>query len=71
MARNLQAKLSPKDCVFLFDINDDAMEKLAQEMKASQAGGAAVKLAESAADAANESVCLLLHMSTLRFAPSI
>ncbi|KAL8381296.1 hypothetical protein RB595_005528 [Gaeumannomyces hyphopodioides] len=54
MAKNLQAKLPPSDTVRLFDINRDAMQKLAAEMKASpsQAGGAAVELAESA-DAAS------------------
>ncbi len=57
MARNLQSKLSPSDTVRLFDINKDAMEKLAQEMRASQAGGAAVRLADTAADAAKDAVC--------------
>ncbi|OIW32590.1 3-hydroxyisobutyrate dehydrogenase [Coniochaeta ligniaria NRRL 30616] len=54
MARNLQSKLSPSDTVRLFDINKDAMEKLAQELLASKAGGAAVQLAETAADAAKD-----------------
>lgn len=57
MARNLQSKLSPNDRVRLFDINTAAAEQLAHEMKTSQAGGAAVELAKSAADAAKESVC--------------
>ncbi len=52
MARNLQAKLRPTDTVRLFDINKVAMEKLAQEMKSSTAGGAIVEVAESVADAA-------------------
>ncbi|KAL1872797.1 hypothetical protein VTK73DRAFT_1268 [Phialemonium thermophilum] len=52
MARNLQAKLSPKDNVRLFDVNRGAMERLAQEMEASQAGGAAVSFADSASDVA-------------------
>lgn len=56
MARNLQAKLSPNDSVHLFDLNKGAMEKLAQEMKSSQAGGAAVKLADDAAEAARDAV---------------
>lgn len=54
MARNLQAKLSPKDSVRLFDVNKGAMEKLAAEMNAQQAGGATVELAESAADASKD-----------------
>ena len=57
MARNLQAKLSPKDSVRLFDVNKGAMEKLAAEMNAQQAGGATVELAESAADASKDAVC--------------
>jgi 3-hydroxyisobutyrate dehydrogenase len=60
MARNLQAKLSPSDTLRLFDINKDAMEKLAQEMMASKAGGAAVQLADTAVDAARETVCTAL-----------
>ena len=57
MARNLQAKLSPKDTVRLFDVNKGAMEKLAAEMNAQQTGGAVVELAESAADASKDAVC--------------
>jgi 3-hydroxyisobutyrate dehydrogenase-like beta-hydroxyacid dehydrogenase len=67
MARNLQHKLSPSDTVRLYDINKDAMEKLAQEMRAQKAGGAAVQLAETAADAIKEAVCttILLASSSL------
>ncbi|KAL8346911.1 hypothetical protein RB601_003443 [Gaeumannomyces tritici] len=57
MARNLQSKLPPSDTVRLFDINRDAMRKLAAEMKAaspSQAGGAAVELVESAEAASTD-----------------
>lgn len=54
MARNLQSKLPPSDTVRLFDINRDAMQKLAGEMKTSQAGGAAVELAESVGAASAE-----------------
>lgn len=57
MAKNLQSKLSPRDRVRLFDINTAAAEQLAHEMETSQAGGAAVELAKTAADAAKESVC--------------
>jgi 3-hydroxyisobutyrate dehydrogenase len=69
MARNLQYKLHPSDTVRLYDINKDAMEKLAQEMRASKAGGAAVHLAETAADAAREAVCL--HALRVLSMPSI
>ncbi|KAF3767093.1 putative 3-hydroxyisobutyrate dehydrogenase G6G8.5 [Cryphonectria parasitica EP155] len=54
MAKNLQAKSSPNDSVSLFDINQDAAQKLAAEMEASQAGGASVALAASAADASKD-----------------
>jgi len=52
MARNLQAKLSPSDTIRLYDINRDATQRLAQEMKASAGGGAIVQIAEGVADAA-------------------
>ncbi|KAI0413762.1 NAD binding domain of 6-phosphogluconate dehydrogenase-domain-containing protein [Xylaria grammica] len=54
MAKNLQSKLSPSDSVHLFDINKDAMHRLAKDMRASQAGGALVELAGSVAEAARE-----------------
>lgn len=56
MAKNLQSKLAPSDSVRLFDINKGAMEKLAQEMKASAAGGASVELATDVADASKDAV---------------
>lgn len=56
MARNLQAKLPPSDSLKIFDINREAMERLAGEMAASQAGGASVELADSTADASKEAV---------------
>ncbi|KAI2777121.1 putative 3-hydroxyisobutyrate dehydrogenase G6G8.5 [Daldinia loculata] len=55
MAKNLQAKLPPSDSVKLFDINSDAVKRLAEEMRTSQTGGAAVELAHDVNDAANES----------------
>ncbi|KAI0460138.1 NAD binding domain of 6-phosphogluconate dehydrogenase-domain-containing protein [Xylaria acuta] len=54
MAKNLQSKLSPSDSVRLFDINKDAMYRLAEDMRTSQAGGAVVELAENVAEAARE-----------------
>lgn len=56
MAKNLQSKLSPSDSVRLFDINRDAMHRLAQDMRISQAGGAVVELADNVADAAKDAV---------------
>lgn len=56
MAKNLQAKLSPKDSLSLFDINREAVQKLAGEMETAQAGGASVGLAPSAADASKDAV---------------
>lgn len=71
MARNLQSKLSPSDTVRLFDINTDAMEKLAQEMRASKAGGATVRIAETAADAAREAVRFSNTLFRILTLPSI
>ncbi|KAI0844194.1 putative 3-hydroxyisobutyrate dehydrogenase G6G8.5 [Daldinia vernicosa] len=55
MAKNLQAKLPPSDSVRLFDINGDAVKRLAEEMRTSQTGGATVELAHDVNDAAKES----------------
>ncbi|KAK7956587.1 3-hydroxyisobutyrate dehydrogenase [Apiospora aurea] len=55
MARNLQAKLPPSDSIRIFDINQSAARRLAEDMKASQTGGAAVTTAETAKDAARDS----------------
>jgi ornithine cyclodeaminase/alanine dehydrogenase-like protein (mu-crystallin family) len=57
MARNLQAKLPPSDTIRVFDINKAAAEKLVQEMKTQQAGGAAAQVARDAGDAARDAVC--------------
>ncbi|KAI0913669.1 NAD binding domain of 6-phosphogluconate dehydrogenase-domain-containing protein [Ustulina deusta] len=54
MAKNLQSKLSPSDSVCLFDINKDAMHRLAEDMRTSRAGGAVVELADNVADAAKD-----------------
>ncbi|KAK7734233.1 hypothetical protein SLS53_007881 [Cytospora paraplurivora] len=54
MAKNLQSRLSPSDSVSIFDINREAMQRLAGEMEALQAGGASVELASSAADASTK-----------------
>ncbi|KAK8128032.1 3-hydroxyisobutyrate dehydrogenase [Apiospora sp. TS-2023a] len=55
MAKNLQAKLAPSDSIRIFDINQSAVHRLAEDMKASQTGGAAVTTAETAKDAARDS----------------
>ncbi|KAI0396702.1 3-hydroxyisobutyrate dehydrogenase [Xylariaceae sp. FL0594] len=54
MAKNLQRKLSQSDSIHIFDINKDAMHRLAGEMRTAQAGGAAVELADNVVDAAKE-----------------
>ncbi|KAI0120367.1 putative 3-hydroxyisobutyrate dehydrogenase G6G8.5 [Hypoxylon sp. NC0597] len=54
MAKNLQSKLPPGDSIRLFDINNDAVKRLAEEMRTSQAGGAAVEVACNANDAAKD-----------------
>ncbi|KAI0193142.1 NAD binding domain of 6-phosphogluconate dehydrogenase-domain-containing protein [Astrocystis sublimbata] len=59
MAKNLQSKLSPPDSVSLFDINKDAMDRLAQDMRTSQAGGAVVELAQNVAEAAKNADILI------------
>lgn len=65
MARNLQSKLAPSDTIKLFDINAAAAEKLAQEMKTQQAGGAAAQVAASAGEACKEAVCGIFSLSVL------
>lgn len=65
MAKNLQAKLSPKDSLSLFDINREAVQKLADEMGSAQAGGASVALAPSAADASKDAVRITLSFNSL------
>ncbi|KAI1462151.1 putative 3-hydroxyisobutyrate dehydrogenase G6G8.5 [Annulohypoxylon moriforme] len=55
MAKNLQSKLPSSETVRLFDINQDATKRLAEEMKTSKTGGAAVEVSRSAYDAARES----------------
>ncbi|KAI5866729.1 putative 3-hydroxyisobutyrate dehydrogenase G6G8.5 [Durotheca rogersii] len=54
MAKNLQSKLSPSDSVRLFDINGESVRRLAQEVRASKTGGAAVGVAHDVEDAAKE-----------------
>lgn len=66
MARNLQAKLAPTDSVRLFDLNKDAVQRLATEMRTSQTGGAAVEVAENVNEAARDSVCLLICLPVLQ-----
>lgn len=58
MAKNLQSKLPPSDSITLFDINSDAINRLAGEMRSSQSGGAAVEVSRNVYDAAKEAVCI-------------
>jgi hypothetical protein len=67
MARNLQAKLPPSDTIRVFDINTAAAEKLVQEMRTQQAGGAASHVASSAGDAARDAVRLISCFSFSAF----
>lgn len=55
MAKNLQSKLAPADSIRIFDINKASVQRLAEEMKTSQAGGAVVETAGSAYEAAKDS----------------
>ncbi|OTB13925.1 hypothetical protein K445DRAFT_142318 [Daldinia sp. EC12] len=55
MAKNLQAKLSPNDSIKLFDLNDAVSQRLAEEMRTSQASGAAVETVVGLHDAAKDS----------------
>lgn len=65
MAKNLRSKLPPSDSIRLFDINNDAVKRLAEEMRTSQAGGAAVEVAHNANDAAKDAVSTFLFNLTL------
>lgn len=71
MAKNLQARLPPSDSVSVFDINREAMQRLAGEMKASQAGGASVELASSAADASSKAVRSLFFLLAYHLSASL
>lgn len=55
MAKNLQSKLAPSDSIRIFDINKASVQRLAEEIKTSQAGGAVVEAADSAYEAAKDS----------------
>lgn len=66
MAKNLQAKLLPTDNLSLFDINRQAVERLAEEIKSASTEGASVALAPSVADASRDTV----RVGPIRLAPS-
>jgi len=57
MARNLQAKLPSSDILRIYDINTESVKRFANETKA-LSGGAAVEVAPSARNAAEDSVSL-------------
>lgn len=61
MARNVQAKLPSSDTIRVFDINADSVQKFANETKA-LGSGAAVKIAVSAREAAEDAVSLLWNL---------
>lgn len=69
MAKNLQSKLPPNDTLRLFDINHDATKRLAEEMRVSQTGGAAVEIARGIHDATQQAVCpsLFLHVNSYSY----
>ncbi|KAI0482493.1 3-hydroxyisobutyrate dehydrogenase [Xylariaceae sp. FL0804] len=54
MAKNLQAKLPPTDSIRLFDINRPAVQRLVEEMRLPQAGGASVEVAGDVGEAARD-----------------
>lgn len=66
MAKNLQAKLPPTDNLSLFDINREAVERLAGEIESASTEGASVALAPSVADASKDAV----RIGHLSLAPS-
>ena len=55
MARNLQAKLPSSDIIRVFDLNPDSVQRFAEEAKA-LSSGAAVEVANSVREAAEDSV---------------
>ena len=55
MARNLQAKLPSTDTLKIFDINSEMVERFAKETKTLDSG-AAVEIASSVREAAEDSV---------------
>jgi 3-hydroxyisobutyrate/3-hydroxypropionate dehydrogenase len=57
MARNLQAKLPSSDTLRIFDVNAESIHKFANETKA-LGSGAAVTIAATAREAAEDSVSL-------------
>ena len=57
MAKNLQSKLSVRDKITVFDINEDAMERFASDIKDSKPGGATISIASSSSEAAKTAVC--------------
>lgn len=60
MARNLQAKLPASDTLRIYDINSESVKKFAQETKG-LGNGAAVTVASTVRDAAEDSVRSVLY----------
>lgn len=59
MAKNLQSKLSVRDKIIVFDINEDAMERFASDIKDSKPGGATISIASSSSEAAETADALM------------
>jgi hypothetical protein len=72
MAINLQSKLSSSDTLVVQDINTNATKRFVEQVKAANAGGAVVKVADTIGEATEDSVChelVLYHqdLDTLSF----
>lgn len=59
MAKNLQSKLSIRDKITVFDINEDAVERFASDIKDSKPGGATISIASSSSEAAKTADALM------------
>lgn len=64
MARNLQAKLPASDTLRIYDINTESVNRFSQETKA-LGNGAAVTVADSVRDAAEDSVRFTISFPAL------
>ncbi len=70
MARNLQSKLPSSDTLRVFDINAQSTQKFAEETKA-LGTGAAVTIATSVREAAEDSVSFPESILVYEFLPRI
>lgn len=65
MAKNLQSKLAPSDSIRIYDLNKEAVKRLAEEMQTSQAGGATVEIAQTVNEAARDAVSTCFAVAPL------